>query len=361
MQPSILTERDKSMWNINVKCVLPFSIALIFALGSCDLISPPESRRGESWVFFTKANSPLVGDTINAISMNPAGEMLIATTNGANKFSRGQWLVFQETLRYNTPLGASRNVLAVTSGRDKSIWFGLAGGGVKRYNPSNSNGEQWVTYRVPTINADFVYSLAGDPSGSVWIGTSSGVTRFIQDLADPTRGIWFKYTSSNSPIPDEQIRCAGVNPADNVIWFGTQSRGVVSFDGDLVWSIDQPNDAPFPMVAISFGKLNDIWFGTFADWSYRYQLKTYEWSHYADTSGLGNNFVNAVAVGADQDVWFGTNNGLVLLRNYSYSRFTRVNSRIPSDTITALVLDFDEDLWIGTTSGIAEYNPNGTK
>jgi len=339
------------------------SLSLFLSLFAfaCNDITPPQDRRGAQWVFYNTSNSPLVGDTINALCMTSSGELIIATTNGANKLKQSQWLVFRDMINYDTPLGPSRNVLSVTSGKDKSIWFGLAGGGVKRFNPTAQNGEHWTTYNAPTINTNFVYSLTADPSGSVWIGTSSGVTRFILSLSDPTRETWLKYTSGNSPLPDEQIRSAGISPTDNVIWFGTQSHGVVSFDGDLVWGIDQPNDAPFPIVAMSFGNLGDIWFATFADWAYRYVLKTYEWSHYADTTGFKDNFVNAVAAAPNGAVWFGTNKGLVRLQNNQYATFTRANSQVPSDTIKALAIDIDEDLWIGTTNGIAEFNEAGTK
>ena len=328
---------------------------------ACNDITPPQDRRGAQWVFYNTRNSPIAGDTINALCMTFSGELLIATTNGANKLARNQWLVFRDTIRYATPLGPSLNVLSVTSGNDKSIWFGLAGGGLKRFNPLTQTAEHWTTYNAPTINTDFVYSLTADPSGNVWIGTSSGLSRYIPSPSDPARGTWLKYTSGNSPVPDEQIRSAGVNPIDNVIWFGTQSHGVVSFDGDLVWGIDQPNDAPFPVISLSFGKLGDIWFGTFADWAYRYVLKTNEWSHYVDTAGFKNNFVNAIATAPNGAVWFGTNSGLVRLQNNQYTSFTRANSQIPSDTIKALAIDFDENLWIGTTNGIAEFNEAGTK
>jgi ligand-binding sensor domain-containing protein len=338
-----------------------FVLLLALSVDACDDITPPSEHRGPQWLLYTKANSPLVGDTINALSSSFGGALLIATTNGANSVNQGQWLVFSDTLVFNTPLGPSRNVLCAVTARDKSIWFGLAGGGVKRFNPQSQNGEHWVSYNAPVINTDFVYSVTADPSGSVWIGTSSGLTRFIQSTADPTKGTWLKYTSGNSPIPDEQIRSAGVNPNDNIVWFGTQNHGVVSFDGDLVWGIDQPSDAPFPIVSMAFGTLNDIWFGTYADWAYRYILKTYEWDHYVDTAWFKNNFVNAVAVAPNGSVWFGTNDGLVRLQSGTWTTFTKTNSQLPSDTIKALAIDPRGNLWIGTPKGLAEYNPDGTK
>ena len=112
---------------------------------------------------------------------------------------------------------------------------------------------------------------------------------------------------------------------------------------------------------MAFGRLNDIWFGTFADWAYRYVLRTYEWSHYIDTTGLKNNFVNAIAVAPSEAVWFGTNNGLVRLQSNTWTTFTHQNSQLPSDIVKALAIDINENLWIGTTNGLAEFNEAGIK
>src|SRR5207249_1168978 len=131
---------------------------------------------------------------------------------------------FHDSLRYYTPFGFNWNVTSVAIGNG-TVWFGLAGGGVKQYNVLNSRGNLWTSFRTPTLSSDFVFAIAVDATGDFYVGTPKGADRFIPNGSDPTQGIWIKYTSANSPLPDEQIRTIGISPIDNLIWFGTQSHG----------------------------------------------------------------------------------------------------------------------------------------
>ena len=345
-------------------CEILLFISIAFAAQTCDqAIVPISNPRGPKWVIYTRSNSPLVSDTINAIFVDFENTKWIATSSGANSYNAGRWQKFTDSLRYTTPFGRSWEVNAITVGADKSVWFGLAGGGIVKLNLFSSAGTRWKRYRAPVINSDFVYSLTTDNLGNIYVGTSSGVSRHIPNPTDPDAGLWYKYTSGNSPIPDEPIRSAGVNPYDNLLWFGTYSHGVVSFDGDLNWNVDTPSEQPFPIISLAFSIGSTIWFGTYADWAYRYSITTSEWTHIADSAsggGLQGNFVNAVAVDRDGNVWFGTNKGLTQFNGSSYMTLTSSNAPLPSDTIKALSVDFNNNLWIGTVNGLAEYNEEGT-
>jgi ligand-binding sensor domain-containing protein len=343
---------------IKTKSLKFLGVFSIFLLAACNQpIAPISKPRGPQWVVFHPSNSPLVSDTINAVIVN-ISTFWIATDKGANSLHNGNWQTFTAELRYDTPLGKSSRVNAITIGTDQSVWFGLAGGGVMRMNLFTSSGPPWAHYTTPDITSDFVFALATDKAGDIYATTSSGVSRFFSNGSR-----WFKYGSGNSPIPDEPIRSAGFDPFTNTIWFGTNSQGVVSYDGDLNWNVDTPSEQPFPIISMAFSPLNTIWFGTFADWAYKYSTATFEWTHVADSAsggGLKGNFVNAVAVELNGTVWFGTNNGLTRLTGATWSTFSRFNSTLPSDTVTSLTFDINGNLWIGTGSGLAEYNEGGT-
>ncbi len=347
---------------MRTKRIASFFVLVNLFVG-CDEIQSPESKRGPVWIIYNTANSPLVSDTINSIFIEVSGTKWFATDNGANGLTSGGWLRFRDTLGYQTPLGSSWKVTSITVGTDQSLWFGLAGGGVKRYNLRDVRGDFWVTYQSPTINADYVYSIGTDNAGGIWVGTASGASRFIPSFSTPGDGTWYKYTSTNSPFPDEPIRSMRLGSIDNLMYFGTQGHGIVTYDGDLVCNIDSPSDQPFPIVSIAFSPPSSAWLGTFADWAYKYSLQTYEWTPTGDSShggGLKDPFVNAVAVGQDGTIWFGTNKGLTSLTGTIWNTLSRTNSPLPSDTITALGFDGQNNLWIGTRNGLAEFNPQGT-
>ena len=342
---------------------ITYLFVLLASVGGCEKITAPDAKRGPVWIVYHPSNSPLLSDTINAIYIDVSGTKWFSTDNGGNGLTSGGWLKFHDTIGFPTPLGYSWKVNSITVGNDQSLWFGLAGGGVKRYNLRDLKGDYWVTYQSPTINADYVYSLATNNAGDIFVGTLSGVSRFIPSFSNPGTGTWYKYTSGNSPLPDEPIRSMRLNLTDNLIYFGTQGHGIVTFDGDLLWNIDSPSDQPFPILSMAFSPPSTAWFGTFADWAYRYSIQTNEWTHLQDTAhaeGLRDPFVNAVEVGHDGTVWFGTNKGLVSYNGNVWKTLTRTNSSIPSDSITALGIDALNNLWIGTRNGLAEYNAQGT-
>jgi ligand-binding sensor domain-containing protein len=339
------------------------ALALLCVIVGCNQpISPTGKPRGPQWVIYHPSNSPLLSDSINAVII-ANNTKWIATQNGANSFNGVSWQTLTDPLSYDTPIGKSAKINTITVGKDLNVWFGLAGGGIVKLNLYLSTGDRWKHYGTPDLNSDFVYALTTDNLGDIYAATSVGVSRFIPTLSDPNGGRWLKYGPGNSPIPDEPIRSAGFNAFDNLVWFGTSSQGVVSFDGDQYWNTDMPSDAPFPILSMAFSRFNAIWFGTYADWAYQYSTTTFEWTHIADSAtggGLKDNFVNAVAVEINGTVWFGSNKGLTKYTGTSWKTFTRENSSLPSDTITSLALDIKGNLWIGTHNGIAEHNEEGT-
>lgn len=336
---------------------------LVGSLTGCDKITSPGEVRGPKWKMYTTDNSPLVSNTINALTVYSGTTVWIATDAGANSITGESWQVVNDSLVYFTPLGASAKVNAITVGGSGEVWFGLAGGGVRKMKPFYPLSDKWQHYNSPVINTDFVYSLATHSSGDIYVGTSNGVSRFIPDKSDLSKGKWIKYSSKNSPLPDEQIRSIGINPFDNLIWFGTQSHGVVSYDGDLLWNIDSPSDVPFPIVSMTFASASTAWFGTFADWAYRYSIPTSEWTHVADSSNgtiaLKDLFVNAVASTQKGVVWFGTNKGLTRFDGSTWQTLDTTNSPLQSEIIKALAVDVNNNLWIGTVHGLAVYNEEG--
>jgi ligand-binding sensor domain-containing protein len=331
--------------------------AVVFGSG-CDKLPTSEDNRGPDWRFYTTSNSPLAGDTVNAIYIDRQNNAWIATTNGANGLVTGGWLMFLDSMNFVSPFGLSRNVSAIVTDRSGNVWFGLFGGGVRRYARMNPSGDRWERFSTPTLSSDQVHALAVAADGAIWVGTASGVDRYTPYPSDPSQGTWFAFGPGNSPLPNEIIRVIRLNVYDNQIWFGTATQGVVAYDGDVGWDIASPNDLPLPFVSIAFSGASDIWFGTYADWAYRFSASTYEWTQVADS--LSNNFVNAIDVDRTGAVWFGTNRGLTRLKQGSWHTFTAENSELPSDSIRALAVDGHNNLWIGTQRGIAIYNEEGT-
>jgi len=270
------------------------SLALLISLWGCnDTPSGSSIEPGPPWIVYRAGKGSLPGNSIRAITLDRAQSIWFATDQGASNFDGRSWANYQDELVFPGPFGDSYSLKAIATGKDGSIWFGLAGGGVRRFNRFSSTSV-WTSYSVPSLPSNIVYALAVDISGNVWVGTDQGVARFIPGSADPSTGVWIKYGSSNSPIPDEAVHCVGINPNDNSIWFGTSSEGVVSYDGDVDWNISAPSNLPLPILSMAFTPENTAWFGTYADWVYRYSVRTTEWTSWkaSASSSSGKQGIN---------------------------------------------------------------------
>lgn len=342
--------------------LLPAMAVLWLLLPACnktpsDTVPPP----GPAWMIYTSATSPLVDNHVDAIVVDGEGNKWIATDGGANRFNQGSWQKFTDELNFNGPFGASAKVNAIAVGRDARVWFGLAGGGVRIFDRFGTGIRPWTSYTTPDLTSDMVYGVAVDIYNNTWVGTSVGVSRYVPSTTQAGVGAWYPYVGGNSLIPSEPVKCVGINPNDNTIWFGTYGHGVVSYDGDVNWDLSSPSNAPLPVISMTFNYHNVAWFGTYADWVYEYSVATTEWTRMGDSMKAGqlpDNFVNAVAVG--NNVWFGTNNGLTRYDGTKWTTWNKDNSLLPDDEVTALAFDRKGNLWIGTANGLAEFKEGGT-
>lgn len=338
----------------------------VLALMGCknEAVSPKPEPRGPKWVVFNRQNSGIVSDTVNAIVYDGGGGLWFGTVNGASNFHEGTWSNYKTELEFPAAYGASRKVDAVAVGVDQTVWFGLAGGGIRRFNRSIGAGASWTSYAAPSLTSNVILSLAADITGRMWVGTSQGAMEFVpaQLQNDPLAGSW-RSLARGSLVPVEPIYALAIDPTDNTIWFGTYSRGVVWYDGDQDWNIDAPRDSPFPVTSLAFDAGGVAWLATFGDGAYKYSVATNEWTHYSDTSAAGLLPPVTAAVATDHrgTVWFGTDQGVFKFDGTAWSSFTHANSPLPNDAVKATFVDNNGNLWIGTEGGVAVYNENGTK
>jgi len=333
----------------------------VLVMGGCgENIIPPPVEYGPEWVVYTRTNSPLISDSIFTITTH-SSDIWVGTNYGVDKISGDSWQYIVDDLKGALHISEQR-VNAITFDTKGAIWFGLSSNGILYYNTFSSK-DQWVYITVPQLTDSYVHSIASVDQGDIWIGTGSGVTKFgYQSSNEVTEGRWWSYNDHNSPIPDEPIESVGYDPYHNLVWFGTSTLGVISYNSDLDWNISIPTDNPLPILSMSFPNDKDIWIGTFADWSYRYSVDTEIWTHIGSPEsggGLPSHIVNAV-VNNGMSVYFGTDNGLAELTSGEWTVFNIGNSPLPTNTVFCLELDRKGNLWIGTTGGLVKYRKGGT-
>jgi len=246
-----------------------------------------------------------------------------------------------------------------------SLWFGLEGGGVRRYS-RNSSTRSWQRYSYPDVLSEYITSIGALKGfqGDVWVGTTVGVTRYIPGIYDPTLGEW--QTKLSNRLPSTEVRALAVNPLNNWICFGT-ADGAEFYDSDKdQWSyFPLPDSFNTRIISIAFDLTNTVWLGKWEGLT-SFNMTSGVKHHYTfqNTNGkFPSGYVNAVAADFYSSAhWFGTNKGLIRLVDTTWTTFSRATvPELPSDSVMAVSVDRKGNLWIGTLGGIAVYNEQGTQ
>ena len=265
---------------------------------------------------------------------------------------------------------ANEYVFAALVDSQGDKWFGTNGGGLSRYNKG-----EWQTYFPMHGLADYwVYSLAEQADGTLWIGTWAGVNRF-----DSTRE---QLTTYVKELVNEWVYGVSVDTSDRV-WFGTEG-GVSMFDGDQwhAWThedgIGASNDGGLPpstntglgtrsrhdlsvmtasgatynpgyVFCLLASKDDTIWAGTWGGGVSYYDGQ--QWRNYTAADGLAGNVVYSIAEGRDGVMWFGTDKGLSSFDGDAWTTID-ASSGLLGDSVYAVVVVPGGDIWTGAKGGV---------
>jgi ligand-binding sensor domain-containing protein/serine phosphatase RsbU (regulator of sigma subunit) len=291
-------------------------------------------------------------------------------------------------------------------------WSGSLGGGLTRFDPRTGTT---TTYKhdpsdPSSLLDDRVYSVVGDRTGMIWIGTHEGLERF-----DPRTGTFVHYLhdEKNPGSLSDNWVWPILEDRSGVLWFGTYRGGLNRFDratgtfthfrnsatdprslGDdrsyslyqdrsgMIWvgtsngvdrfdpegafmrCINDPknpnslvNNAVFPIYVDRTGA---TWIGT-AGGLDRWDRSKGKFTHFrhdpSNPWSLGDNAVQSILEDRSGVFWFGTlNSGLdrydPVTGRFTHFRHDPSNPRtLSNDRIYALLEDRKGELWIGTYDG----------
>jgi hypothetical protein len=267
-------------------------------------------------------------------------------------------------------------VTSVISDSAGNAWIGTFGNGLwlvsdtveVNYDENNSslrgnnddppNGERYVVIRGLDTDGRYVYAAAyralndfpvaigdltrlGDPAGWDSLGASDGITdAFVTSLdyhggyvavGTESKGIYLCYVGGD-PFDKSDDSC--INYTENNVYLISDAVQVVRFS---------PNGV--------------LWAGT------NFGLCRYDWGidRFVEIrlpKGFGPS-IDALAFDSRGNVWAGSSNGLILLKDVmidDITHFTSLNSGLVDDHVNCLSFDrFTGDLYVGTSSGISVY------
>jgi ligand-binding sensor domain-containing protein/signal transduction histidine kinase len=234
-----------------------------------------------------------------------------------------------------------------------------------------------------------VYAIAQTPDGYLWIGTEAGLVRFdgwnFRLIKDDSRAftisgvlgltatqdgsLWMRLEDLTlvryrngvfeNPIPGSvpPIDISAMSKTGHggvLAW--RMDNGALDFDPGVLPSVPSARDLPrSPVTAIAQTSNGDIWMGTRDAGLFRFGGgKT---SVVRD--GLPDLKINFLLPGANQELWVGTDNGIV---KWDGIELTGMGLPPSSNRYQALAIvrDRDANIWVGTDSrGLLRFNSRG--
>ena len=241
------------------------------------------------------------------------------------------------------------------------LWVGTIGGGVYRWEtgPSTTLDLYRKFTRVNDGLADnFVYDMAIEPGGTVWVATDSGISYFQGN-------VWKTYDSSNSPLAEDLITAVAIDAAGDK-WIGTYSAGLYHFDGSswVHYSTSNSGLSDNFVTSLEFDSAGALWAGVWSAGVDRFSGGTWTNFH-PGNSGLISYFAYVKAAHATNgEVWIWCYDddqdpdvGMLRFDGQStWTLFRTYNSGILSDYIHSVAIDQQDHVWFQGSNGLSEYD-----
>jgi serine phosphatase RsbU (regulator of sigma subunit)/streptogramin lyase len=194
-----------------------------------------------------------------------------------------------------------------------------------------------------------VWAICQAKDGQYWFGTNEGITVY-----DPSakKDAAYKNFSTNEGLPSNNIRSIVSDNAGN-IWIATWGGRVIKYDfaSRRFVSISQLSD----IVNMFAGSLlvdrkNNLWVGT-NEGIVRYDLTSGAIKTFRTIDGLSDNDISCLFEDSKGQIWIGSNKrGITVYDGKKFRRYNRENG-LTYNNVSSIAEDSQKQIWIGTEGG----------
>ena len=327
-----------------------------------------------------KGNSTVLGDTINSIAEDPAGNLWLGTPTGLVRLTQDRPTKY--TVKDGLPNDFVSNVHVARSG---TIWITTHAGTCQLKNDQiipfsfqtdspgrnpeslgiyeDRGGNLWAfgdTYLInltegkhlnhfgggETTSSTRIWSLCEGSHGELWIGTSGrGLYCFVDDKFLPI-------TLRNGGLTSD-VRSLCEDREGN-LWLGMYGGGLVRLQPRNVRLLDSSDGMPDrPAICLALNSQGQTWIGVERGGLYAGTIDRFERENSPGTAPI-QNLISSVAVTDDSTLWVGTpGSGLYCVQNQKVLHYTTADG-LSDNMILSLAADVHGDVWIGAASGDLE-------
>lgn len=336
-----------------------------------DVTSITENDKGELWITSAGAGALLISNPNNSFknlkierfSNNRLsnhiyssyklrnGSVLFITNTGIKKYFPTK----NTCVDFAPPqLPSKLDMTAMCEDLQGNLWFGTHQKGLYKYSPS----EKKITIydKASGISSNIISYLLCDKKGNVWVGTWGGGITVI-----PAAGKIKVYNTGNG-LQDDYIWKIIEDTEGNIL-IGTTAHGLSIFKGEYMVNFAQPNSLLNKQVsAILQDHEKNIWFGTdngIIIYNPKNSSET-PFARYNAENSIISNQIRFLKKDKNENIWVGTEESGVFMYDkarHSFINLPSLNSLLPEDKgVTSLEIDRKNNLWIGTSEGLIYYS-----
>lgn len=324
---------------------------------------------------------------IRDIMLDTQGNVWVATYGGGVNRIRAN--SFRLLTKRNGLLNERVSALAVV---DDALWLGQYGTGIQvRIN------DEWYAPELELEN-QYVHAITQDKSGSVWVGTRSGLTvmgertnahigeqlgldaEIIHQIILSEDDCMYLATKTGLfracqgvfeklDLASETYVISVLEDKNNRLWFVTNGQGVFYIEDGILFQITEEHGLPSNWVySLVKAPKNMIVIGTRRGVLAVTKEGHLSWrsQHLAVRDGLSNNIILSLLI-TGNSLWVGTERGSNRLNvtelmnkkgNISITQYTHDNGYIAVDSTLNTAKIMDGMIYWGSSRGVAYFNPD---
>ncbi len=302
------------------------------------------------WRDFTTSNSSLRTNDFTCINVDK-NDVVWAGTDGYGVISWDGSVIGGQNLFTWLP---NKSVTCIAVDPDNKKFVGTKAG-ILTYDGVNIAASGENTEGNP---ATYIESACFDKTGALYIGSKAGLTK--QYFAN-NRNYFYSYPDSVIPDP---IISAILCDAENNVWVGMNSMGVVEVRTDGTWDWTRKENSPIisdNVRAIAESPTGEIWVGFASNVVYGGGLSYYNGVNWQNVNFIpSTSQTNEIHIDKNNTKWVATDQGLVKFNSGAdVTIFNKQNTGLNINDVTGVAEDSKGNIWISTYGGgLVEYKGN---
>lgn len=257
---------------------------------------------------------------------------------------------------------SENHVLSIYEDSKKRLWIGTRNG----LNLFDKKNKKFTTFYYSKLFKSIVNSIAeGSSPDQLWITTeSNGMYCFNVNTQKFTQ---YTHTNQKNDISTNQTNCI-TKSDENILWIGTQNGlnklNIKPRRFQLLGNEDDIYGVKYNYTTAICLEKNLVFFGTKFGGVQIYDLARHSKRTYsADKGTFPTNFITSIINFSKNEILIG-GDGYLMIYDIARNTFYPIDKKIPelhafcltNKRIKALLLDSHNNLWIGTNFGIVFYN-----